>query len=98
MAAIKTLGDFVTQIQNRSKPGVVYAVTPQPSGPTGGPFTITRNGASVGTFNWPGIGNAAWTGLGNSSQDASNGVLFDFITVDGVSTKPNADAFILTLN
>jgi hypothetical protein len=98
MAAITTLGAFVTAIQGRSKTGVVYAVTPQPNGPTGGPFTITRNGLSVGTFNWPGIGPAAWTGLGNSSQDASSAVLFDFITVDGVSTKPNADAFILTLN
>lgn len=54
---ILTLADFVGAIQNRSKTGVVYSVSPNPGAATvGGPFTVLRNGVAQAQFIWTGVG------------------------------------------
>jgi hypothetical protein len=97
MASILTLGDFVAQIQARSKTGVVYAVTPNPGSTTvGGPFTITRNGVTIYQFIWSGVGASAWS---QGSNDANiNGILVEIITPDGVSSKADVAQLVNLLN
>jgi hypothetical protein len=97
MAAILSLGDFVAQIQARSKTGVVYAVTPNPGSATlGGPFTITRNGVAVMQFIWSGVGAAAWSQGANDAN--TNGILVEIITPDNVTSKADVAQLVNSLN
>ena len=96
--AILTLGDFVTAVQNRSKTGVVYTVSPQPVGTVGGAFFdsaqwhVDRNVHLAGRAGGEGPG---WvrqrTRFRPESCSSSS-------TPDFVSVKADAQQFVNSLN